>query len=353
MALDLQLETHDNDGQSVVNSSNIKQELIKILKKVHSNPEKHEIGLRDKGFKIACPYCGDSKTSMSKKRGNIYLDTSTYKCYNCNIWKPLDSFFKGFGGNNIVVGQFSYDNFINQSGGKGVNLLDLYSIKEQTVNRKDIMAAMRLEDVVYNEKVLSYMGGRNQNPKDRCFATRWNGDIINFNIHRESEKVIGMQLRISKPKKGGARFISYGFGDIMKKILKKELTLEEEEEARKIRKISLTFNLLNVDLSKPLNVFESAFDSSHWDNSVACWGSDNTIKLDTAYYFFDADTAGKKASIKLLEEGYNVFMWEKFKNAYPTYKECGDMDDVYRKRQISIEELRKFCTKDRLDIMQL
>ena len=31
---------------------------------------------------FACPYCGDSNKDSSKKRGNFYLSSNTYKCFN-------------------------------------------------------------------------------------------------------------------------------------------------------------------------------------------------------------------------------------------------------------------------------
>ena len=34
-------------------------------------------------YNFRCPFCGDSKRSMTKKRGFLYLSNATYHCFNC------------------------------------------------------------------------------------------------------------------------------------------------------------------------------------------------------------------------------------------------------------------------------
>jgi predicted RNA-binding Zn-ribbon protein involved in translation (DUF1610 family) len=36
-----------------------------------------------KRLNFACPYCGDSEKVRTKKRGNVWLNTLIYRCYNC------------------------------------------------------------------------------------------------------------------------------------------------------------------------------------------------------------------------------------------------------------------------------
>ena len=47
---------------------------------------------------FACPYCGDSEKDPTKKRGNLYLTTQSYKCFNdgCLTWVPLNKFISTF-----------------------------------------------------------------------------------------------------------------------------------------------------------------------------------------------------------------------------------------------------------------
>jgi hypothetical protein len=70
-----------------------------VLRKEFSDfPSKQSVSKSLNRLNICCPYCGDSKNHR-KKRGNFYLDTLTYKCYNggCGIFKDSISFFKDFG----------------------------------------------------------------------------------------------------------------------------------------------------------------------------------------------------------------------------------------------------------------
>ena len=50
----------------------------------------------DAGDKLnfACPYCGDSRTDSKKKRGNLYVESGFYKCYNdgCSIRVSVQKF---------------------------------------------------------------------------------------------------------------------------------------------------------------------------------------------------------------------------------------------------------------------
>jgi len=66
-------------------------ELIEWTKqKINENTGQIDQGLDS--WKIRCPFCGDSKKKLSKKRGNYYLGDGMYKCFNgeCQIF--CDSF---------------------------------------------------------------------------------------------------------------------------------------------------------------------------------------------------------------------------------------------------------------------
>ena len=47
-----------------------------LRKRFHDVLEKQKIdGSSDRKLNFACPICGDSQKKVSKKRGNLYLDT--------------------------------------------------------------------------------------------------------------------------------------------------------------------------------------------------------------------------------------------------------------------------------------
>lgn len=70
---------------------NVDFELIEYTKeKINENIG--NINMGKDSWKMRCPFCGDSKKSTSKKRGNYYLDSGMYKCFNGECQKYCDSF---------------------------------------------------------------------------------------------------------------------------------------------------------------------------------------------------------------------------------------------------------------------
>ena len=66
-----------------------------LRKRFHDVAEKQKIeGENDRKLSFACPICGDSEKKVSKKRGNLYLDTGAYKCFNdgCMAYMTLAEF---------------------------------------------------------------------------------------------------------------------------------------------------------------------------------------------------------------------------------------------------------------------
>lgn len=348
--LSINFTKHDGSGDIEISSDNIKHELESILKKVHTHSQKQEVATRDGGLKIACPVCGDSKINPNIKRGNVYLETSTYKCYNCGIWMPLDEFFQKFSpDSNLIVKKFSLENFIGKTNTK-VSLFDLYNLNSQYVNRDELVKIMRLKEIQDNYKASKYIESRKLDIYDKRIAVQpYTNNLIFFNMS-SCNKVIGIQKRIANPEKGQSRFISYDYGDIMKKIIKLPYN---EEEALRIRRISLIYNILQTNLSEEVNIFESTIDSHHFINAIACWGVNSLLKIKKANYGFDSDEAGIRETVKLLEDGYNVFMWSLFKKENPIYKDCKDFNDVFKIKSISMETFKKYITNSKLDIIQL
>lgn len=78
------------------------------------------------------------------------------------------------------------------------------------------------------------------------------------------------------------------------------------------------YNIDFVDPSKPVFVFEGAFDSIFVENAFSLGGvhvNDEIKKRfdkNGLYFIFDNDTAGRASHRKMLEQGYHVFNWEKF-----------------------------------------
>jgi len=74
-----------------------------LLKFFGNDPQRLKIYQGGNRLNFCCPYCGDGKDAK-KKRGNLYTDTLTYKCYNggCGIFKNLNQFTRDFEINGML-----------------------------------------------------------------------------------------------------------------------------------------------------------------------------------------------------------------------------------------------------------
>lgn len=117
-------------------------------------------------------------------------------------------------------------------------------------------------------------------------------------------------------------------------------------------------NIYNKDFvnrDNPVFVLEGVIDSLALKDSIAISGAgrafdDNLKPFKRKYFIMDADEKGREISIKLLELGEYVFMWNKFIEKYklPSGEKKLDTNDVmiYLKRteQFTFEELEEFFT---------
>jgi hypothetical protein len=73
------------------------------------------------------------------------------------------------------------------------------------------------------------------------------------------------------------------------------------------------YNIFNVNLEKPVYVFESIIDSLYTPNSIACLGSDLSDKIlgliKEPVMCLDNDKTGMLKAMKYAEKGYKIFVW--------------------------------------------
>ena len=65
----------------------VKSKIQEILIQAHPEQQKRQIKDYPERINFACPVCGDSGKSATKKRGNLYLKNMQYICFNesgCN-----------------------------------------------------------------------------------------------------------------------------------------------------------------------------------------------------------------------------------------------------------------------------
>ena len=112
-------------------------------------------------------------------------------------------------------------------------------------------------------------------------------------------------------------------------------------------KLSYFFNILNVDFSHTVTIFEGYIDSLFYPNSIGVVGVNTDVKfLETnnleIQYFYDNDIAGYKKSEKKIKDGFKVFLWNKlFENVVDNKKS----DDPYKllNRINKVKDLNKLA----------
>jgi len=361
-------------------SNKIKKSLERILEsRFPGDPVKsvlNPIKQKENKFTFSCPYCGDSSKNARNQRGHIHLGNMAFKCWNggCHVtFQSLYNFIKHFNRlDDFTIGEQAYirshftrekqggnSGVVNTSGSYNKNPIykvhNIVDIDKYAIPRKDIMDKMGLTEIINSTEALRMLEKRKQIKRDmRHFAyNTYNKNLYILNLSHDKSGVVGIQIRFTNPRHGG-RFYSYQYSDIWEKIFKAGDV--KEEIKLKMNRLSMIYNILHIDYTRPINIFEASIDSHHMPNSIATWSASVKLYLPTGRYFYDnslRDEAGLTAATYMLNEGYYVFLWRKFLDDYPDYYECKDLNDIFKLKPIDIHILENYFSNEGLDILYL
>ncbi len=308
--------------------SGICQEIVD--KQFSSNIEKKIVNQGNR-LNLRCPYCHEGKTK-TKKRGNIYFDKMIYVCFRCGKKTNFDRFAKDF---NIVLSPEKKLQLIEY-----LNSQISYQDIEDDIFEHKFDKLLKLEDIekIFNDgnhvitdfkkitkngKVHQYLLGRGitENLQSNLFegkfwtsSDRWEPIIIILN--RKGDNILGLQIR--NLKSGKARlFKIYNYETLYKWINDVDDIVDIDlTELVIYNKLSYYFNILNVNFSSKITIFEGYLDSIFYPNSLGVVGVNTDMRfIETnnleIQYFYDNDEAGYKSAESKLKEGYSVFLWKK------------------------------------------
>lgn len=363
----------------------IKQITQRVLNKEFSSNQRRKINEYKDRLNISCPYCGDGKSEY-KKRGNIYFNRLFYVCFNCDKKTTFDRFCKNFNEQidpdkklemieylNDVITFSDYENDFTDA--KFEDLIEIEDLNK--VFKSKITPITDFEPINRNGGVYKYLINRgitDDLQKNIYQAKYWITEDqyqwIIVMLNRKKNKVLGIQIRNLKLGKK-RMFKIYNYENILEWV---NLVNQNENEIdiNKIviyNKLSYYFNILNVDLTSTVTVFEGYLDSLFYPNSIGLVGvntdyrflENNDINLQ---YFFDNDEAGFKKSEEKIKDGYPVFLWSKlFKNIvdkkksndpYTLYNRISKIKDINKLAELVNDpyhklELNNFFSKDLLD----
>ena len=335
----------------------------KILNKEFSNNQKRRINDFNDRLNFACPFCGDSHRNNHSKRGNLYLNKLFFICFNCDKKTTFDRMCKDFNEQvdpdkklemiehlNSVITYNDYEN--NMSDAKFENLIDLSELERIFSN--DLTPISDFKPIQVNGGVYKYLLNRGIGPefhKNIYQAKYWKNEDesewIIVMLNRRDDKVLGMQVR--NLKEGKRRmFKIYNYENLLEWVnIGKDKPDIDMNELVVYNKLSYYFNILNVDLSDVITVFEGYIDSLFYPNSIGLVGVNTDFKLIESSglelrYFFDNDEAGYKKSEEKLKENYPVFLWKKLFEDIVDKKKSAEPDKLMH-RISKVKDMNKLA----------
>ena len=290
-----------------------------------SDKKKTEINETKTGYNFSCPFCGDSAKSYNK-RGNIYLNSKTYKCFNdgCMTWMPLKKFVSVLSRKyDIDISDLeidfeadtgSYDKlakiddndimrFLSDTGALGT-MLDMEYVRDRfsLINIRSLPTGSEVRQYLEKRLIFNVPG-----VDDYIYADPGDKTVFIFNYHKATGKILSLATRKIDYKK--YKVIPYSH-------ICKSLHLEmAEDHASTIDQLGEYFNLLNIDMDKPIRVTEGQIDSIFLQNAIAVQGVTKSrffidnLSHNNIWTMFDRDKAGIEQSVKELQIGHRAFMW--------------------------------------------
>jgi hypothetical protein len=270
---------------------NCTQQIIdKEFKSIH----KRKINEFADRLNIACCYCGDSKSEY-KKRGNLYFNKLLYICFNCGKKTNFDKFTKDFGLrldpekkleiidhlNSQISFQDAEDDLMDTELNK---LLDFTELERIFNNGENVITDF--EPIQKGNTLYQYLISRGIPPQ--LHENIWGGkywindekfEPVLILLNRKKNKILGCQIRNLKD--GRKRlFKIYNYETLYKWIYNVNDILDIDANQLVIyNKLSYYFNILNVDFTQKITIFEGYLDSLFYPNSIGVVGVNTDMKF--------------------------------------------------------------------------
>ena len=339
----------------------IRYALKQVVSQVHPEPNKKLLKDMHGRITCACPYCGDSYSDDTKKRGNIFWDTLQYHCYNCSHHTNVYTFLKDHdvkmdtSDASFLIIDYIKQNKIQVNPESVLKHHALEKVHELAIDIDTFKVKFRAKTIVPGDWIWFQL-------KDRLLHNRLDDFLYSEKEHRlwilnfsKDNKIIGAQTR--RMKGYGQRYLTY---DLPKLYEEMGAPLEmTNEELNTLTKISTLFGIMQLNFQRPVTLFEGPLDAKFMNNSLALAtagrSTDDFDEIPTVRYMFDNDTTGKKKMAEKLKKGRPVFMWAKFlKDSKLDIYNIKDLNDLMKKCfELKIDahkNIDKYFTSSQLDL---
>lgn len=342
-----------------------------LAERFPGEPMRQEVLRRGNRLSMCCPYCGDSM-DPHKKRGNMYTNWLSFKCYNggCDKYTDLEWFLRNHDQIwrlsdeeltsmkiHIQDNQKNFGRDRQETFGANLHLLVEAEWDRLLVRRSDIMKKMRLWDIRDTSPQGVYLTKRMQRV-DEKFA--WDPNrkrMFVFNLDKTGEFVFGLQTKqMDDP---SAKYKTYTIEKVHE-YFTSGATPGLLEYASRYNRLSTIFGILRANIYADITIFEGPMDHFLYPNSVATCGIDGDWPLDlgNTRWFQDNDQAGVKKAIQMLEQGRRVFMWRRMLDENPHLygSKRKDYNDIFINGQLAGRPpgtLDQYFTDHKLDAIYL
>lgn len=374
----------------------IEDKIFKILLKEHKEEAKHKIirlpnHSNPERLNFACPICGDSAKSVYKKRGNLYMNTMMYHCYDngcrMSFVEMCDTFDQKLDiDTRVKLYDYIDENmkFSANSNDFAMSSLDkLIPIKEwiEKMNSDKNSWLVDIKTIQVDSKAYNYLKfERNIVNYDNILQGTYRvikenkvvytTDVI-ISLNRGDEYLLGMQLRNLVKDKNKRFYKIIQFEELYNSF---NIDPIDPLEAMSYNKLSHFYNILNVNYDRPITIFEGYLDSIFYPNSIGLVGANNDkdiLKFLTdaddsieLKFFYDNDKKGIHNAREMVKLGYPVFLWKKlfdklleksknqstFKKTLDGIVDLNDLVIASKNRNVyEAMKLNKFFSKDVFD----
>lgn len=338
--------------------------LVKQILKIRfsDNIIKQQIDSTDgKKLNFACPICGDSQKKSSKKRGNIFFKSRTYKCFNdgCMAFMSLRKFVSLFARKyNITpnLDVFDEPTVIKHRDSSNTLIRFLLSDREQIVSISDIInrfGLTRSDELPEDSRVRKELVRRcihlTEDYGDLIYGDRMDDKFYIFNLDLKSGKILGFALR-KLDTNAAQKYIIKTYTDILTAYPNSQIDKQVVDDCIELGNY---FNILNLDFSEPMTITEGQIDSMFVRNCLSTTGVSKAMSIldslgdrKNIRILFDRDKAGKVEMMKLIQQGYRVFLWNMLiVDLKKRFKKPEDSLDLTPSKMKDINDLFKFFHK--------